>query len=397
MTLHPAAALLLTRSNGVSELETPAFDGAPSIPFNDRIEETDTADAEARPRREGLPNNFRMRADSHYVEQLTARAGSHTVRQLQLDALETLEAIDPDPAALDPLVASIREHGILQPLLVQQRGNLYLVLSGAKRLAAARACALTSAPCLLHEGAPDRAAHIRAAANVMIAREAPEAAASPAQRISVPESLLKELSGSLGAAHACLDVATATGGPLRVRMTTNILRVELLRARATLRALDALQTDVPLMSEELRPLAVLEQAFTELDPQLRASGVSLEVALGDTRPVKADRRMIHAAAAGMLDALLVLVQDAPGATLRVRTSTTPVRPAFVVELSQRAVAVPAHAADRFFDADWIDHPSGPAGAIWLAAARRIAGRHGGRVGISLDDSPGCTLTLVLPL
>lgn len=399
---HDRSYLSLTRSNGVSELESPAVDGSPSepprrIPFNDRIEETEPADAEARPRREGLPNNFRMRADSHYVEQLTARAGSHTVRQLAIDSLETLDAIDPDPAALDPLAESIREHGILQPLLVQQRGNRYTVLSGARRLAAARVCALTSVPCLLHDGPADRAAHIRAAANVMGAHETQPAAASADQRICMPESLLKELGGSLGAAQACLDVATASTGPLRVRMTANILRVELLRARATLRALDALQTDVPLVSEELRPLAVLEQVFSEIDPQLRASGVSLDVALADARPVKADRRMIHTAAAGMLDALLVLVQDAPGATLRVRTNTTPVRPAFVVELSQRAAVVPARTAERFFDAEWAGHPSGPAGAIWLAAARRIAGRHGGRVGISLDDSPGCTLTLVLPL
>src|SRR5215212_10725122 len=163
MTLQLAAAPFLTRSNGVSELETPAFDGAPSepprrIPFNDRIEQTEPADAEARPRREGLPNNFRMRADSHYVEQLTARAGSHTVRQLPLDALELPDTIDSDRAALDPLVASIREHGILQPLLVQQHGTRYVVLSGAGRLTAARTCAMTTVPCLLHEGAPDRAA-----------------------------------------------------------------------------------------------------------------------------------------------------------------------------------------------------------------------------------------------
>ena len=61
--------------------------------------------------REGLPPGYRMRHDSHYVEQLGSKAGGAPVRFLpikDIDRPQRLEAGD-----LGPLVTSIIELGMI--------------------------------------------------------------------------------------------------------------------------------------------------------------------------------------------------------------------------------------------------------------------------------------------
>ncbi len=71
------------------------------------------------------------------------------VRRLPLDRLR---AADWQPRhafpaeSLEELVASIREHGILQPLLVRARGNIFEVIAGERRLRAAAAAGLAEVP-----------------------------------------------------------------------------------------------------------------------------------------------------------------------------------------------------------------------------------------------------------
>src|SRR5689334_13371100 len=75
--------------------------------------------------REGLPPGYRMRADSHYVDQLSARASGVPLRFVPLD---DIDAPHLDPAldeSLQALARSIAEHGVLQPLLVRRDGSRY--------------------------------------------------------------------------------------------------------------------------------------------------------------------------------------------------------------------------------------------------------------------------------
>ena len=68
------------------------------------------------------------------------------------------QAIRPNPAqprkvfaagALDELAESIRQHGILQPLSVRRRDNVYELISGERRLRAAQLAGVTDIPCIL--------------------------------------------------------------------------------------------------------------------------------------------------------------------------------------------------------------------------------------------------------
>ncbi len=54
-----------------------------------------------------------------------------------------------DDAALAELAASIREHGVLQPLLLRRAGPHYELIAGERRFRAAQAAGLTDAPALV--------------------------------------------------------------------------------------------------------------------------------------------------------------------------------------------------------------------------------------------------------
>ncbi len=66
-----------------------------------------------------------------------------------------------DEAALDDLAASIREHGVLQPVLVRPReGGRYQLVAGERRWRAARRAGLTTVPAMIEEIDDDTALEI---------------------------------------------------------------------------------------------------------------------------------------------------------------------------------------------------------------------------------------------
>ncbi|HHW12198.1 MAG TPA: ParB/RepB/Spo0J family partition protein [Firmicutes bacterium] len=56
-----------------------------------------------------------------------------------------------DPESLQELAASIKEHGVLQPLLVRRKGDGYQLIAGERRLRAARQVGLTTVPVVVKE------------------------------------------------------------------------------------------------------------------------------------------------------------------------------------------------------------------------------------------------------
>ena len=88
--------------------------------------------------RRGLPEMHRMRHDAHYVETLAASAATPIGRLIPIDQ------IDPNPdqprqamGDLAELIASITEKGIIEPLVVRQRGSRYQIIAGERRYQAA--------------------------------------------------------------------------------------------------------------------------------------------------------------------------------------------------------------------------------------------------------------------
>ena len=100
----------------------------------------------------GLPNTLRMRHDEHYVEALAASAGAPIGRMV------SIELLDPKPSQprqamgeLSELVASIAEKGVIEPLIVRQRGNRYQIIAGERRYHAATQVGLSDIPVILRD------------------------------------------------------------------------------------------------------------------------------------------------------------------------------------------------------------------------------------------------------
>ena len=100
----------------------------------------------------GLPETLRMRHDEHYVEQLAASAGQPVGRIVAIDLL------DPNPnqprqvmGDLSELIASIAEKGIIEPLVVRQRGGRYQIIAGERRYHASVQAGLREVPVVIRE------------------------------------------------------------------------------------------------------------------------------------------------------------------------------------------------------------------------------------------------------
>jgi ParB family transcriptional regulator, chromosome partitioning protein len=61
-----------------------------------------------------------------------------------------------DEAALRELADSIREHGLIQPLIVTQAANGYQIIAGERRWRAAQLAGLTTVPVVVKEAAPQQ-------------------------------------------------------------------------------------------------------------------------------------------------------------------------------------------------------------------------------------------------
>ena len=102
--------------------------------------------------KKGLPDNFRLRHDSHYVELLTSRgAGAPVGRMIPIDKLAP-NPLQPrvEIGDLTELVLSIREKGVLEPILVRPSdvGGRFMIISGERRYRASLEVGLAEVPCI---------------------------------------------------------------------------------------------------------------------------------------------------------------------------------------------------------------------------------------------------------
>ncbi len=102
-------------------------------------------------KRIGLPVTLKMRHDAHYIDTLTTYSGA------AIGKMVPIEKIRPNPEQprkhlgdLRELTDSVREKGVLEPLLVKfdRREDTYYIISGERRYHAARSAGLREVPCI---------------------------------------------------------------------------------------------------------------------------------------------------------------------------------------------------------------------------------------------------------
>jgi ParB family chromosome partitioning protein len=93
-----------------------------------------------------------MRHDEHYVDALAASAGAPVGRMVPI------AQIDPNPnqprqvmGDLSELMASVAEKGIIEPLIVRQRGDRYQIIAGERRYQAGVQVGLRELPVIIRD------------------------------------------------------------------------------------------------------------------------------------------------------------------------------------------------------------------------------------------------------
>jgi len=98
----------------------------------------------------GLPEDKRMRHDSHFVEEITSTRSESIGRLIDLDRIE------PNPhqprknfGDLSEMVASIKEKGVLEPILVRAlEGGRFEIIAGERRYQASKLAGLRHVPAI---------------------------------------------------------------------------------------------------------------------------------------------------------------------------------------------------------------------------------------------------------
>ncbi|MCP4204709.1 MAG: ParB/RepB/Spo0J family partition protein [bacterium] len=117
----------------------------------------------------GLPVRVKMRHDQHFVEELTARSPDESIGRML-----PLVQIEPDPnqprssmGDLDELMSSIRDKGVLEPILVRAMDGesdrpprRFRIISGERRFQASKALSQEEIPAIIMDVEEDEALEI---------------------------------------------------------------------------------------------------------------------------------------------------------------------------------------------------------------------------------------------
>jgi ParB family chromosome partitioning protein len=97
----------------------------------------------------GLPGTIHMRHDDHFVDLIATRAEGPRIRMVPIDK------IDPNPQQarselgdINELMASIKQKGILEPIIVRPRHGRYEIIAGERRFIACKRLGLKEMPCI---------------------------------------------------------------------------------------------------------------------------------------------------------------------------------------------------------------------------------------------------------
>ena len=337
--------------------------------------------------REGLPRSYRMRADTHYVDQLAAGSAGQPVRMVATAEIESADR--PPHMPLELLIQSIRAHGVVHPLLVRRRAGRYALIAGGKRLAAARLAGLAAVPCLVHQADDVEAESLARADNLSAAGPAPH----DPERLSMFAAVRQAVAHHLTTVQAAASVV-ATGAPAMRRAALDLIDAHAWRAARMLDGLDLI-ANAPVRAGRGRSLpSVIDRVIDGFSAESRLSGVALRAELTDGVPALAiNDDEILVGLAGAVLAVLPIVEhvERPAVSIRLRAAA----PSVVLDVTQTGARVPSTLAQRFFDPASSDRPGGWCALAGALAAKTAAERHGGSASFESDLNGGGSLRIQL--
>ncbi|MGD2085246.1 MAG: ParB/RepB/Spo0J family partition protein [Candidatus Aminicenantes bacterium] len=115
----------------------------------------------------GLPDFVKSKFDNHFVDELSARTRTPVIRNIPIDKL-TANVHQPrkDFGDLAELADSIKEKGILEPVLIRPKNGKFEIVAGERRFRAAQIAGLSEIPCIEHDIAENEALEISIIENI---------------------------------------------------------------------------------------------------------------------------------------------------------------------------------------------------------------------------------------
>jgi C4-dicarboxylate-specific signal transduction histidine kinase len=180
-------------------------------------------------------------------------------------------------------------------------------------------------------------------------------------------------------------------------MLLDLARAEAIRAGWLADALAVLQREPLPALDQVNLNAVVARVADTLGPEQRITGQASSFSWPDAPvTVFGDDRLLTVAVGGMLQALGACVEGRETGIVGVRVTSLREGMTRGVEVAQSGVRMSPAVLSRLFDAEWTDHPAGATGAVFLAAAHRIATLQGGTLDARSMEAGGCRLVLGLP-
>lgn len=186
-------------------------------------------------KKRGLPSQVKMRHSSHFVEELSAR------HETPVGKMAPLSAIEPNPdqprqsmGDLHELVASIRDKGVLEPLLVRRPNDAaegaatFRIVSGERRYRAAQEAGLFEVPVIEMEVTDEEALEIALIENLQRKDLTPFEEAEGYRSLADQHGYThEEIAGAVGKSRTVITEALALlQMPPRVRDTVQALGIQ---------------------------------------------------------------------------------------------------------------------------------------------------------------------------
>ncbi|MCK5055286.1 MAG: ParB/RepB/Spo0J family partition protein [Candidatus Aminicenantes bacterium] len=119
------------------------------------------------PRKVGLPDFVKSKYDNHLVEEIASRNHTSVIRSIPLEKLIPNEQQPrKDLGNLTELAGSIKEKGILEPILVRPKNGQFEIIAGERRFKAGKLAGLNEIPAIVYDIADNEALEISIIENI---------------------------------------------------------------------------------------------------------------------------------------------------------------------------------------------------------------------------------------
>lgn len=303
------------------------------------------------------------------------------LRFVPVSVIEEPEWIDPSDLA--PLIASIREFGVLHPLLLLGEDGRYRVIAGRRRFRAAQAAGLTLLPCFVHHVAHAEADALARADNLRGGAAAPAAAESAPKAPSA--DLHKHLSRHLAGISSAQQLMVHDDGSVGRRAALDLIHVHAAHARWLVDAVDFIKVPARTAEERQTLGTLIDNLVAGFAAEGRLTGLPLRTRIDERAyPVWLDKQAFSIGMAGAILAVSPFIDLEREGALTI-TATRPVD-VVVIEIGHAPTLMDGAAVRAFFDEAWTTRPGGWPAWLGAMALRSAVERRGGSVVCEADAS-----------